>query len=36
MLEEQAYADRLAARPALQRSDARNAAIREERGLDAK
>lgn len=32
----QAYADRLAARPALQRSEARNAAIRKERGLDAK
>ena len=32
----QAYADRLAARPALQRSEARNAAIREERGLNVK
>jgi glutathione S-transferase len=31
-----AYAERLAARPALQRSEARNAAIREERGLNAK
>ena len=30
-----AYAERLAARPALQRSEARNAAIREERGLNA-
>jgi glutathione S-transferase len=29
-----AYADRLAARPALQRAEARNAAIREERGLN--
>ena len=29
-----AYADRLAARPALQRADARNAAIREEHGLN--
>ncbi|CAN5918145.1 glutathione S-transferase family protein [soil metagenome] len=29
-----AYAERLAARPALQRADARNAAIREERGLN--
>jgi glutathione S-transferase len=29
-----AYAERLAARPALQRSEARNAAIREERGLN--
>jgi glutathione S-transferase len=28
-----AYADRLAARPALQRADARNAAVRDERGL---
>ncbi len=28
------YAERLAARPALQRSEARNAAIREERGLN--
>ncbi len=28
-----AYAERLAARPALQRAEARNAAIREERGL---
>ncbi len=31
-----AYAERLGARPALQRSEARNAAIREERGLNAK
>ena len=31
-----AYADRLAARPALQRADARNAAIREEHGLNRK
>ena len=31
-----AYAERLAARPALQRAEARNAAIREERGLNAK
>ena len=31
-----AYAERIAARPALQRSEARNAAIRQERGLDAK
>jgi glutathione S-transferase len=30
-----AYAERLAARPALQRAEARNAAIREERGLNA-
>jgi glutathione S-transferase len=29
-----AYAERLAARPALQRAEARNAAIREERGLN--
>ncbi len=29
-----AYAERLAARPALQRAEARNAAIRAERGLD--
>jgi glutathione S-transferase len=29
-----AYADRLGARPALQRAEARNAAIREERGLN--
>jgi glutathione S-transferase len=29
-----AYAERLAARPALKRADARNAAIREERGLN--
>ncbi|HEX7671193.1 MAG TPA: glutathione S-transferase family protein [Polyangiaceae bacterium] len=29
-----AYADRLAARPALQQAEARNAAIREERGLN--
>jgi glutathione S-transferase len=28
-----AYAERLAARPALQRADARNAAVRDERGL---
>jgi glutathione S-transferase len=28
-----AYAERLAARPALQRAEARNAAIRKERGL---
>lgn len=31
-----AYADRLAARPAFQRAEARNAAIRAERGLDEK
>ena len=31
-----AYAERLAARPALQRAEARNAAIREERGLNPK
>ncbi len=31
-----AYAERLAARPALKRADARNAAIRAERGLDKK
>jgi glutathione S-transferase len=30
-----AYADRLAARPALQRSEARNAALREQHGLNA-
>jgi glutathione S-transferase len=29
-----AYAERLAARPALQRADARNASVREERGLN--
>jgi glutathione S-transferase len=29
-----AYAERLASRPALERSEARNAAIREERGLN--
>jgi glutathione S-transferase len=29
-----AYAERLAARPALQRAEARNAAVREERGLN--
>ena len=29
-----AYAERLAARPALKRGDARNAATREERGLN--
>jgi glutathione S-transferase len=29
-----AYAERLGARPALQRAEARNAAIREERGLN--
>lgn len=29
-----AYAERLAARPALQRAEARNAAIRAEHGLD--
>jgi len=28
-----AYAERLAARPALQRADAKNAAVREERGI---
>ena len=31
-----AYAERIAARPAFQRAEARNAAIREERGLNAK
>jgi glutathione S-transferase len=29
-----AYAERLGARPALQRAEARNAAVREERGLN--
>jgi len=29
-----AYAERLAARPALQRAEAKNAAVREERGLN--